>query len=106
MSDVIRHHHTCPTCSSHYIERPIPQPRAVRVYFSRVFGWRVYRCGDCGELFYDRRLKRKWREAPTSVGPSDERTDAYCSLARLARGGSGRGGHPPEALRRLPPPDA
>jgi len=35
--------------------------RDVREYVAALWGWRVYRCRDCGELFYDRRLKRKWR---------------------------------------------
>jgi hypothetical protein len=60
MAEVLRRH-TCPTCSSHLIERPVRQPPNVRVYWARLLGWRVYRCRDCGELFYDRPLKRKWR---------------------------------------------
>jgi len=60
MVDVGRRH-TCPTCSSQCIERPLRQPREVRVVCARVLGWRVYRCRDCGDLFYDRPLKRKWR---------------------------------------------
>jgi len=60
MADVIRRH-KCPTCASHDIERPIRQPRDIRVWCARVLGWRVYRCRGCGLLFYDRRLKRKWR---------------------------------------------
>ena len=52
MADVIRHH-MCPMCSSADIERPIRQPREVLEHCARLLGWRVYRCRECGDLFYD-----------------------------------------------------
>jgi len=56
MSDVTAAH-ICPTCSSDDIER-VPRAR-VMDRMRRVFGWRVYRCRDCGSRFYDRQSARK-----------------------------------------------
>jgi len=56
MSDVGPRRHTCPKCSSTDILR-IPR-QGVMERLARLLGWNVYRCADCGTVFYDRHLKR------------------------------------------------
>jgi DNA-directed RNA polymerase subunit RPC12/RpoP len=49
--------HVCPECSSNNIERV--HRHSVRDRLRGVFGWRVYRCRECGARFYGRPMERK-----------------------------------------------
>jgi hypothetical protein len=44
--------HVCPKCSSDVVSR-VPR-RALWDHLSRLLGWRVYLCSECGTRFYDR----------------------------------------------------
>jgi YgiT-type zinc finger domain-containing protein len=49
--------HICPSCFSEDVAR-IPRDRVHdrKATLLRWLGWRMYRCSECGERFYDRRL--------------------------------------------------
>jgi uncharacterized Zn finger protein len=49
--------HTCPTCTSDDVER-VHRERAID-HVARAIGWRVYRCCECGNRFYDRPARRQ-----------------------------------------------
>jgi hypothetical protein len=48
--------HSCPFCRSTDIVRV--RREGLRDHLLRLFGWRVYRCRDCSQRFYDRPLRR------------------------------------------------
>jgi predicted Zn-ribbon and HTH transcriptional regulator len=50
------HDHICPKCFSDDIER-VPREDTVD-HVRGLFGWRVYRCRDCGARFHDRPVER------------------------------------------------
>ena len=49
--------HLCPDCSSDSCERV--RPEGVVQQIARTFGWHVYRCLKCQQLFYDQSIRSK-----------------------------------------------
>ena len=49
----IRSTHICPKCGSAAIDR-VRRTGVLDHLVRLLFGWRVYRCVDCGRRFYDR----------------------------------------------------